>query len=228
MGRILSTEEALQDYRRAMGEELGERFYDLWQDISWLHMHWAEYVVMFGTNPERIDLLNRAASGFACMLDGMMWERTMIHITRLLDRPKDGKQQRASLRALPGLVDLGIKEEVNGQVQLISGLARFSWQWRDGYIAHRDLDLALNRGANPLPVGSRAKVQAVLASMRDLMNLIARHYGMVDTAFDLASPYHGADSLLHTIRLGVMMDDRRQAQMERGEQPDGGYCLPGI
>ena len=168
MGQILSAEEAKQDYQRAMGEELGERFYDLWQDISWLHMHWAEYVVLFGSNPERIDLLNRAASGFAYMLDGMMWERTMIHITRLLGSPKDGKQQRASLRILPRLVDADIKDAVAKKLEVISARAGFCWRWRDGYIAHRDLDLALERGAKPLPAGSRADVQAVLAGIAEL------------------------------------------------------------
>src|SRR5262245_45372366 len=147
MGRILSAEEAKRDYQDVMGEELGERFYDLWQDISWLHMSWAEYVVLFGTNPGHIDLLNRAASGFAYMLDGLMWERTMIHITRLLDSQAKGKQERASLRALPELVDPSIKDAVVRQLQVISDRAGFCWQWRDGYIAHRDLDLALKRGA---------------------------------------------------------------------------------
>jgi hypothetical protein len=228
MGRILSAEEAKQNYRHAMGDKLGERFYDLWEDIAWLHVHWAEYIVLFGTNPERIDLLNRAASGFAYMLDGMMWEHTMIHITRLLDNPKDGKQQRASLRAPPRLVDANIENAVNRKLRDVSDQAKFCWRWRDGYIAHRDLDLALKRGAKPLPAGSRAGVQAVLAGIRDLMNLIARHYGVGDTAFDLASPYHGADNLLHMVQLGLMMHDRRQAQMERGEEPDGSYGLLGL
>jgi len=171
MGTVVSAEEAKQEYQRAMGQETGERFYDLWQDVSALHVYWAEYVVLFGTHEKRVDLLNRVASGFAWMLDTMMWERTMIHITRLLDSPKDGKQQRASLRALPRLVDAGIKDALEGQLNVVSSRAGFCWRWRDGYIAHRDLDLALNKGAKAGALAEAKQHRAVAAEPSPLQIL---------------------------------------------------------
>jgi hypothetical protein len=47
-----------------MGDALGSQFDVLWQEVSRLHIKRAEYVELFGSKPNRVDLLNRAASAF--------------------------------------------------------------------------------------------------------------------------------------------------------------------
>jgi hypothetical protein len=56
--------ELKQRYRDVMGNELGEVFHHLMQEAAFLHLKWNEYLTLFGTGPERVDLLNKAAPGF--------------------------------------------------------------------------------------------------------------------------------------------------------------------
>ena len=63
---------------RKDGEPLGALFSALWQEVAVLHFHWKEYVELFGTKPERIALLNRAAPHFFRMLQDELWESTLL------------------------------------------------------------------------------------------------------------------------------------------------------
>jgi len=59
-----TAEEAKKANIAKMGEPLGALYSALWQALATIHFHWQEYVELFGTKPERINLLNRAAPTF--------------------------------------------------------------------------------------------------------------------------------------------------------------------
>ena len=73
-----TAEEAKKANIEKMGEPLGALFSALWQEVAVLHFHWKEYVELFGTKPERIALLNRAAPHFFRMLQDELWESTLL------------------------------------------------------------------------------------------------------------------------------------------------------
>jgi hypothetical protein len=54
--RIMNkTEDEYQvEHIQRMGEPLGAIFNELWSDLAWLHVKWAEFFALFGTNPERV------------------------------------------------------------------------------------------------------------------------------------------------------------------------------
>ena len=57
-----------------MGSELGELFHDLWDEVTSLHMYWAEYVALYASGKARVAMLNRSASGFFWIVDKVLWE----------------------------------------------------------------------------------------------------------------------------------------------------------
>ncbi len=224
MSEIRTSEEIRSEYIEVMGEELGKRFHALWEEVVELHVHWGEYVDLFGVSSERVELLNQSASGFFARLDGIMWERTILHIIRLVDNPKHSKQSRLTLSALPDLVDCGIQKVVRQHLEEVRKNVGFCRDWRDRLLAHRDLDLAVEQGAKPLKLRSRKNVEEMLSSISEMLNVIAEYYTQSSLSFKLTR-YTGAERLLRVLHLGLMMEQRRKSQMDAGEIPEGGYRL---
>jgi hypothetical protein len=47
-----------------MGDPLGVQYSALWQEVANIHLNWGEFVELYGTKPERLELINRAAGTF--------------------------------------------------------------------------------------------------------------------------------------------------------------------
>jgi hypothetical protein len=212
----------LQRFIRQMGTELGTIYHALWVEVVLLYTDWEEYVVLFGTSEARVRLLNASAHAFFAPVGDMMWEHTLLHITRVTDAPKKGKQGRLTVRSLPKLVDPSLHAKLELALRTVSDRTAFCRDWRDRYIAHTDLQLALDSNAKPLREGSRQKVEEALDAIAEVMNIVGEHYGEPRTHFVLNRP-QGAERLLQLLQYGLLVEKRRQAQMERGEEPDGGY-----
>jgi AbiU2 len=204
-----------------MGEPLGALYSALWQSVSTIHFYWKEYVELFGTKPERIDLLNRAAPAFFRMLQDELWENSLLHLARLTDPANSpGKQAPANLtiQALAALVtDAKLKETVSTLVAEAVKQTEFCRDWRNRHIAHRDLKLALEQPTQPLAEGSRADVKAALKALTDVLNAIEGHYFQSETRFDLGARLGGASSLLHVLDDGLRAQEARQRRFEEGK-----------
>ena len=71
------------------------------QEAAFLHLKWNEYVVLFGTGPERVDLLNRAAPGFFHLVQDSWWDDLLLHISRMTDDRNDERvPERCSAREM--------------------------------------------------------------------------------------------------------------------------------
>jgi hypothetical protein len=80
-----TSDEAKIERIAKMGEELGELYDALWQQVAWLYQKWGEYVVLFGTKPSRVELLNLAAPKFFRIVQDTLWKDVLLHIARLTD-----------------------------------------------------------------------------------------------------------------------------------------------
>jgi len=137
-----TADEAKADNIAQMGEPLGELYSALWQAIATVHIYWKEYVELFGTKPDRIDLLNRAAPAFFHMLQDELWHASLLRISRLTDPPKTGNaaRQNLTIQALPALInDAALKARVTRLVAESVAEAEFCRDWRNRRIAHNDL-----------------------------------------------------------------------------------------
>ena len=61
MSDAKSHDEIVQEYKTAMGGELGSVFSALSDELVWLHWRWKQYRTLFGEKFSRIEMLNDAA-----------------------------------------------------------------------------------------------------------------------------------------------------------------------
>ncbi len=220
MARTMTAEEKQTEYAKHMGTPLGEQFSALWQEMAWLYLKWGEYDELFGKKPSRVQLLNDAAPVFFFVVEKVLWDDTLLHIARLTDPAQSvGKGNRTNLtiQALPDLVDASIKKSIAGFVDVAVRRAKFCRDWRNRYIAHRDLALALDDSVNPLKPASRKKVRQALEAIADVLDEISQRYMSSEMRFDIHGHLRGAESLLYVIDDGVKADTERLDRMHRGE-----------
>lgn len=96
MSREFTAEQVEQKYVLKMGPELGQLFACLYNETAWLYWKWGEYVGLFGTSEQRVNLLNKASGRFAKMLQDVLFEDTLLHIARLPTSLVIGEPRRSS------------------------------------------------------------------------------------------------------------------------------------
>ena len=216
MAEKYESEEAKQEYQKAMGEELGQLFWLLSNECSWLHWKWSDYVILFGSKPERIDLLNHAAPAFFKLVQDTMWEDILLHMCRLADPPKSCGKHSLTLQRLPDLVSTAMRSDVHSLLQEAIRKCEFARDWRNRRIAHRDLGHALNKHAVPLAQASRKGVRDALKAIVGLLNHVEQQQCGSTTYYDGISPHGNAESLLCVLRNGIEADTSRRRRLISG------------
>ncbi len=178
-------EQVEQLYVDSLGVEFGTVFHRLVDECTWLHWKWGEYVTLFGSEPERIDLLNESASAFFRMAQDTVWDDVLLHIARLTDPARSAGKDNLTLRRLPAFVAPELREEVERLLSECLDRCEFARDWRRRHLAHRDLSLAIDHGAEPLAHASRLVVGEAIDSIADLLNAVESHYLKSELAYDL-------------------------------------------
>lgn len=199
------TEEQYQtEHVQHMGEALGALFNSLYSDLVWVHIKWAEYVELFGTKPERVDLLNSTAPNFFGIMQGVLFENIILHVARLTDPPRSSGKRNLTIRALPAAVSSNIVASIDHQITEALKHSEFCRDWRDRHIAHNDLALALGQAA-PLKDANRENLRSALHAIGDVLNVLSGHYGLSPTAFEHTIPgLGGAQLLLEALEAGIL------------------------
>jgi AbiU2 len=220
-------DQTAEQFRKAniekMGEDLGALYSALWQAVATIHVYWKDYVELFGTKQERIELLNQAAPAFFRMLQGELWEMSLLHIARLTDPSytfKKSEKANLTIKALPVLIiGTKLKEEVTRLVEAAMKATEFCRDWRNRHIAHRDLKLALEQTTEPLAPASREQVTAALKALAAVLNAIGMHYLKSETGFELTPRHNGAATLLYVLDDGMRLREDQQRQLLNGSSP---------
>jgi AbiU2 len=214
-----SPDETRQHYVSHMGQPLGEASYALWSEVALLFRDWGEFVYLFGSHPNRTELLNKAAPIFFRAVQVALFEATVLRIARLTDPPKSVGKLNLTVQQLPDLADTSIKDELTRLVEEAKEAAGFCRDWRNRSIAHRDLQLALSKGANPLPDATIEKVKKAIFALGAILNSLTQHYLNSTTLFEFDGVPGGAPSLLKVLQDGMKLKAERLAALERGELP---------
>lgn len=99
--------------------------------------------------------------------------------------------------------------------------AEFCRDWRNRHLAHRDLHLALARGAEPLKTGSRQAVREILRTLGEILDAVSSRYLGSTTYFDLETDAGGALSLLYVIDDGLKVEEAKRERLRQGRvEPD--------
>lgn len=203
----------------AMGQELGELFTVLSEELQMLTWQFQELSELHGGDGRRQELMNRVAPFFFWLLQNSWWEESLLSVTRLLAPKSSGGQPNLTFQRLSGLIgDTTLKSQTESLVSAIVAQAGFATEWRNKRIAHRDLSHSLKRASAPLPSASFSDVWLVLREMAKILNGIQGRYCQSTTWYE--SPItHGAMTLLYTLRDGVRREEVRLERLER----DGEY-----
>lgn len=218
MGTERTAAEARADNIAAMGQELGERYSALWQELVWLYRIWGEYVDLYGTKPSRVELLNQAAGSFFRVVQDALWEQTLLRIARLTDPATSvGKANLSVQSLLLAIDDIDAKDVVSRRIDEALKASAFCRDWRNRRIAHHDLDLALERHPQPLAPASRAQVRNALDRIADVLNAVSQHYRDSETHFEGSLYPGGGASLLYLLDAALELRAERDARFKRGE-----------
>jgi hypothetical protein len=217
-----TAEEAKNDSIAKMGKELGSIYSALWQEVAHLEGKWQQFLVLYGTNPERVDLLNDTAPYFFHLLQDILWENVVLHLARLTDPPTSlGKKDRAnlSIQALPAFVtDQTFHGMVTTKVKVAIDATEFARDWRNRLLAHRDLSLAIDEHAKPLETATRDSARVALKAIEDVLNSVEAHYLSSETFYGAGGGGPGdAVCLLRALYDGRIAALEREARFERGE-----------
>jgi len=210
-----TAEEVEQQFLVAMGPQLGALFYRLWNECVWLHWRWSEYLILYGTKAESVELLNKAAPSFFRVVQDSLWETVLLHICRMTDPTESTRRPNLTLQALPPLVATEIRPRVESLVQQALDRCTFARDWRNRRIAHRDLALALGQSALPLVSASRQSVRAALESIVSTLNAVDDHYRNANTAYDAVPPAGNAEALLYVLQDGLDAEAERERALRR-------------
>lgn len=207
-----------------MGAELGALYSALWQEVAWIHSKWAQYVVLFGTSPERVALLNKAAPSFFHLVQDTLWENIILHIARLTDSPQSVGKPNLSIKRIQALIsDAALSAEVSQLVSNCVLSAEFSRDWRNRHLAHRDLKRATADVADPLLPASRAKVKEVLSNFCNLLNALSSHYLESTSFFEMSGTPGDAEELLYLLDDGIKMEEARRGRRKNGTHTPEDY-----
>ena len=214
-----TAEQAREQNRIAMGPELGEFYSALWQQLVSLHRKWGEYVALFGTKPERLELLNQAGPSFFRTVQDCLWRDVLIHLARITDPPRSAGKDNLTIKRLPPLMTAPKKRsELEALVLLAVESTGFARDWRNRHIAHHDLLLSLDLPTEPLAVASRNHVDGALAAVGVVLNFLSQHYLKSTTIFEFAAEpaAGGATSMLHYLRAGIEGECARRERVKSG------------
>ena len=88
IGNEQNADEVNAHRMKTLRPELGLVYNAFYNKCVLLHVKWRQYLELFGTKPERLDLLNRSAPGFFRIV-----QDTFLDDTFFTFKPIDGKTQ---------------------------------------------------------------------------------------------------------------------------------------
>jgi len=211
----------LDEYKRVMGKELGQIYYELFNELALLHSKWQQYRELFGKNKERIDLLNKVAPFFFWLLQHTLYDDIQLHLARLTDPSEFQGRDNLTMCRLPQLItDSAFRSNLEAALNEVLQKCDFARKWRNKQLAHSDL--ATKRAPERLPLRTRESVDDALTAMRRLMNSVARHYCLAEVAYELeAGEPGGADRLVYYLAQGLQAEEDELKRWPSGSAGSG-------
>ena len=216
-----TAEESKIECIERMGEPLGTLYFELWQELAWLHFKWGEYNLLFGKGENRIQLMNETAPFFFNVVQRVIWEDSILHIARLTDKTHTGGRRNLTLCLLPELIAIPeLQTRVLASIETTREATDFCRDWRNRHIAHRDLDLALNRNVPSLKAADKSKMDVALKAIGAVLDIVGLHYLNSTTSFSIPFSPDGADRLLRVLDDGEKYNDLREKALNSDSYND--------
>jgi len=193
--------EMRDEYVSSMGAELGPVFFAVHHEVIELGIVWQQYVHLYGTSAENINVLNQTASLFFRVIQDELWDSVLLRIAALTDPATMRGKKNITLRALPALV---LDPVTRGEIQNLCDLAlaetEYAREHRNKRIAHNDHDYHIVKGAVHLSGISRVKIEEMLTAIRNVLRYVQHKTRDVDFLYNRFIDESGAALLLRKLR----------------------------
>jgi len=175
--------------------EISNVYEALEQEIIWLHIKWQYYCQLFGTDENRIELLNSFAPIFFRVCQDALIDDVILSISRLSDPIKTGdrenKKESLSLLRLVNMVDPQCYPDLRPLIQSIWGIVESLCKpfrlHRHQRIAHNDW-ARIKSTIELLPGISRQSIEDALESIRRLMSAVSEYFDGATQSFVIMNP----------------------------------------
>ena len=185
-----------------MSPEL-QQDYDLLQnEVGALRYRLGEYIALFVSTRERIDMLNAVAGVFFRMLSETLWGDMLMHLGRITDPATQGRFDNLSLERLSQTVDDAYKPNVKAAVEAALAAAGFARDGRNKVYAHRDLDTVRDPQGSNITLGSVDQMREAITLCEAALDTVARCYGAIRGTYFHDIRYGIAEDMLHTLEAG--------------------------
>ena len=171
-----------------MDEHLQKVFDRIKQELHHIHYRWTLYRQMFGTNPSRIELINKTSSNVFVEFQWLVIDYMVMSLSKLTDRARMQGNDNLSYHYLiekvreSGNVDLA--DELQAELDELTVACEKFREIRNKRVAHNDLVVALDNNVSPLPGVSRADVEVALVHARNIMNKVELHFNDSQTLYE--------------------------------------------
>lgn len=185
---------------------------DLWKfletEVVWLHGRWQIYRQIFGTSPERIDIINSVARTFFWVTQRVLMNDVQLTLMKLADRPstgdKDKDKDNATLAHLLARVEripeTGLAQALRTSLDAYGTACAKIKVRRNKDLAHYDLKIQLSDKAISLPNPNRAEIEAALVELRHFMNLFRDHFEGSQMAYEHFAMQDDANALMFALK----------------------------
>lgn len=213
-----TAEETRKSFEDNMGVDLGSVFYLLWSEVEEIYAKWGEFTELYVNKSMRVDLLNHAAGFFFRIVQDVLWENVLLHLSRLTDPERTGKKENLTICILPPLInDEDLKRSVYDSVEEVKDKSKFARDWRNRRIAHSDLHLLQGINVESLSLVSISNVNEVLSLLANVLNLISLLYQKAKTYFgDMDYPGNAVD-LLYVLDDGIRAKEEQKNRIRSGK-----------
>jgi hypothetical protein len=218
MSKNLTAEQVKEQHVQVLGNEFGLFYYSLYNEVIWMNFKWIEFKELYGKKVSRIELLNKSAPFLFFVIQKVLWENIILGIARITDNHKMYGKKNISIKAIPGFItDKAFKLKIESAINNVLTESSFCRDWRNRWIAHKDLSLSVEENAKPLEVANREKEDNSLEALFTLINLIENNFFKSTTMFKYLEPQSGAISLLYLIDDGLNARRELLERLKKGE-----------
>lgn len=185
---------------------LGKEYDELNGEVFRFEATWRIYRQLFGTNAERVDLLQELVPNFTDFVQLALLDSVILGICRICDPATTGKSDNLTLECLVQRLtpspDATQAACLDAQLKKIEAATDVLRQHRNKRLAHSDLLRARNKPAELLPGISRQLIEDALAEIRVLLNQINSWYLKCEVAYAHVGLTGDGETLLWWLRMG--------------------------
>lgn len=210
---MISADQVRVQCIQKMGSDLGSVYFELRNEIAWLHEKWSQFLKLYGHSQETIDILNEAADNFFGIIQKVFLEDIVLHLSRLTDKIKSCGHKNLSLQILPEkITDPKLKAKIEELIKTAKKSCDTARRWRDKLLAHQDYYYATTR-SDSLPGIGRTQIESSLIAVRNILNQIQSHFEDGETGYEYPITEGGdADSLIYFLQKGIESEKVKKEQ----------------